>query len=68
MKIEVITTEYLDGERIDTVKHSYTKADDYIRLGNLYYTLGTMMAKGEDTAQMESAINAQVAIIKGYGD
>ena len=68
MKIEVISTEYLDGERIDTVKHSYTKSDDYIRLGNLYYTLGTMMGKGEDTAQMEAMINAQVEIIKGYGD
>lgn len=62
------STEYKDGKRIDIVEHTYTIADDYIRLGQLYYALGQQIQKGENTGNTESLINAQVAFLKGYGD
>ncbi len=68
MKTEVISTAYGDGVRMDTVVYKYTIADDYIRLGQLYFNLGTQMAKGEDATLTESMIKAQHEIIKGYGD
>jgi len=66
MNIEVISTEYTGNQRVDTVKHTYNKADDYIRLGQLYYTLGQQMTKGEDTSKTEMLISAQLSIIAGY--
>jgi len=68
MKIEVISTEYDLHQRIDTVKHTYNLSDDYIRLGQLYYTLGISISKGESTDNINALIAAQHEIIKGYGD
>ena len=47
MNIEVINTEYIDNQRIDTVKHTYNKSDDYVRLGQLYFTYGQKLALKE---------------------
>lgn len=68
MKIEVISTEYADNQRTDTVKHIYNKSDDYIQLGRLYVAFGQQTGKGEDTSQVQSLIAAQIEILKGYGD
>lgn len=68
MKIEVISTEYNGNQRTDTVKHTFNMSDDIIRLGQLYYSLGQAMAKGENTSNIKAMINAQHEIIKGYGD
>lgn len=66
MKIEVISTEYDLHQRIDTVKHTYNLSDDYIQLGQLYYTLGISMSKGESTDNINALIAAQLKIIAGY--
>ena len=68
MKTEIVNSGFSDGNRIETVKYTYSRADDYKRLGQLYYAYGGKMSKGEDTAQIEVLIAAQIEIIKGYGD
>ena len=42
--ISVSSTEYIDGRRVDIVEHTYNKSDDYIRLGQLYFTYGQKLA------------------------
>ncbi len=71
MKTEVKSTEYKDGQRIDVVEYTYTQAEDYVKLGQLYCRLGQIMnepGKEQETAALQMLINAQYEYIKGYGD
>ena len=67
MTTKVIHTKYIDNGRVDTVEYTYTLADDYIRLGQLYTALGRAK-DSEEIAKLQQFINLQVQIIKGYGD
>lgn len=65
MKAEVISTEYKDGARIETVVYTYTLQDDVQKLVQLCYSLGK---KESDNAALKKLIDAQNEIIKRYGE
>lgn len=67
----ILSSEYKEGRRIDVVEHTYTIADDLIRLGQMYYNLGQKLngaSNEKEIATLQAMIDAQHEIIKGYGD
>lgn len=67
----ILSSEYKEGRRIDIVEHTYTIADDLIRLGQMYYNLGQKLngaSNEKEIAALQAMIDAQHEVIKGYGD
>ena len=54
---------YEDGKRVETVKRTSTKADDYGALGNRYIQLAALLRRLSAAANDEAkaAINAEIA-------
>jgi hypothetical protein len=65
MKAEVVSTEYKDGARTETVVYTYTMQDDIQKLAQLCYSLGKKEADG---AALKKLIDAQNEIIRKYGE
>lgn len=54
---------YEDGKRVETVKRTSTKADDYGALGNRYIQLAALLRRLSSAANDEAkaAINTEIA-------
>lgn len=58
MKAEVISTEYIGEKRITTVVYTYTESDDIMKLGQLYYALGQLIAKRDQLLPIKAEAEA----------